>query len=64
MKRKRIEKDSFGSKKIDFKRLWGSQTQRSLENFKIGNEKMPNEIIIAIGYQKKAAALALSLIHI
>ena len=58
MKRKRIEKDSLGSKKIDFKRLWGSQTQRSLENFKIGHEKMPDEIIIALGYQKKAAALA------
>ena len=57
MKRKRIEYDSLGSKKIDAKRLWGAQTQRSIENFRIGLEKMPNEIIVAIGYQKKAAAL-------
>ena len=58
MKRKRIEYDSLGPKKIDAKRLWGTQTQRSIENFPIGIEKMPHEIIIAIGYQKKAAALA------
>ena len=58
MKRKRIEYDSLGSKKIDANRLWGAQTQRSIENFRIGLEKMPNEIIVAIGYQKKAAALA------
>ena len=58
MKRKRIEKDTLGPKKIDIERLWGAQTQRSLENFKIGHEKMPIEIIIALGYQKKAAALA------
>ena len=56
--KKRIELDSIGSKKIDKKRLWGAQTQRSLENFKIGNEKIPSEIIIAIGQQKKAAAQA------
>ena len=59
MKKKyRIEFDSLGSKKIDSTQLWGAQTQRSLENFKIGNEKIPKEIIIAFGYQKKAAALA------
>ena len=58
MKKKfRIEKDSLGNKKIDNSRLWGAQTQRSLENFKIGREKMPKEIIVALGYQKKAAAL-------
>ena len=57
MKRKRIEYDSQGSKKIDADRLWGAQTQRSLENFRIGNETMPSELIIALGYQKKAAAL-------
>jgi len=38
--------------------MWGAQTQRSLENFKISNDKMPKEIIIALGMQKKAAALA------
>ena len=58
MQRKRIEYDTMGPKKIDEKRLWGPQTQRSIENFNIGNEKMPNEIIIAFGMQKKAAALA------
>ena len=58
MKRKRIETDSLGNKQIDSQRLWGAQTQRSYENFLIGNEKMPKELIIAIGIQKKAAALA------
>ena len=57
MKNKRIEYDTLGPKKIDSNRLWGAQTQRSLENFQIGNEKMPIEVIVAIGYQKKAAAL-------
>ena len=46
--KKRIEFDSLGSKKIDSKRLWGAQTQRSLENFRIGDEKIPIEIIIAL----------------
>ena len=55
---KRTESDSLGVKKIDSKRMWGAQTQRSLENFKIGNNKMPNEIIIALGKQKKACVLA------
>ena len=41
--KKRIESDSLGTKKIDSKRLWGAQTQRSLENFKIANNKIPNE---------------------
>ena len=58
MKRKRVEKDTLGTKKIDSNRFWGAQTQRSLENFKIGTEIIPKEIIIALGYQKKAAALA------
>ncbi len=53
----RIETDSLGVKKVKSTKLWGAQTQRSLENFNIGHEKMPNEIIIALGYQKKAAAM-------
>ena len=57
MKKFRIESDSLGEKKIITSKIWGAQTQRSLENFKIGNEKMPIEVIIAFGYQKKAAAL-------
>ena len=56
--KKRIESDSLGQKKIDNKRLWGAQTQRSLENFKIGEEKIPYELVIALGMQKKAAAKA------
>jgi len=54
--KKRTESDSLGIKKIEFDKYWGAQTQRSLENFNIGNEKMPSEIISAIGMQKKAAA--------
>ncbi len=56
--KKRIEFDSLGLKKIDKDKLWGAQTQRSLENFKISNEIIPKELIIAIGQQKKAAAQA------
>ena len=56
--KKRTESDSLGEKKIDSKRYWGAQTQRSKENFQIGNEKMPIEIIRAFGLQKKAAAQA------
>ena len=56
--KKRIEFDSLGSKKIDKNKLWGAQTQRSLENFRIGSEKIPSELIIALGQQKKAAAEA------
>jgi fumarate hydratase class II len=58
MKSKRIEIDSIGKIIVDSDKFWGAQTQRSLENFKIGNELMPLEVIIALGYQKKAAALA------
>ena len=56
--KKRIEFDSLGSKEIDKNKLWGAQTQRSLENFKIGVEKIPFELIVALGQQKKAAAKA------
>ena len=45
--KKRTESDSLGIKKIDSNRMWGAQTQRSLEHFKISNDKMPQEIIIA-----------------
>jgi fumarate hydratase, class II len=56
----RIEKDSIGEIKVPVEVYWGPQTQRSLENFKIGgeNQKMPVEIIKAFGYLKKAAAMA------
>ena len=56
--KKRIESDSLGIKKIEKYKYWGAQTQRSLENFKIGREKIPTELIVALGQQKKAAAVA------
>ena len=54
----RIEHDSMGDVRVPADRYWGAQTQRSLENFPIGTEKMPPEIIRAFGYLKKAAAQA------
>ena len=56
----RIEHDSMGEVKVPADRLWGAQTQRSHENFRIGEgiETMPDEIIRAFGILKKAAALA------
>ena len=41
----RIEKDTMGEIKVDNDKYWQAQTQRSLENFPIGDEKMPKEII-------------------
>lgn len=52
----RIEKDSMGSLEVPEERLWGAQTQRSLENFKIGQDIFPREMIRALGILKKAAA--------
>ncbi len=54
----RIEKDSMGEIQVPADRYWGAQTQRSLENFRISMEKMPEEIIRAFGYLKKGAAQA------
>ena len=56
----RTEHDSLGEVTVPADKLWGAQTQRSLENFKIGgsNERMPEEIITAFGILKKAAAIA------
>ena len=56
-KRFRIEHDSMGEIAVEADKLWGAQTQRSLENFEIGTEKMPLEIIRAFAVLKKAAAL-------
>ncbi len=52
----RIEHDTMGEVKVPADRLWAAQTQRSLENFPIGTEKMPKEIIRAFGILKQAAA--------
>jgi fumarate hydratase class II len=53
----RIEKDTMGEIKVPADRYWGAQTQRSRQNFKIGGETFPREIIRALGILKKAAAL-------
>jgi len=55
----RIEKDTMGQVEVPAEKYWGAQTQRSKQNFKIGGErmKMPEEIITAFAYLKKAAAL-------
>lgn len=54
----RIERDTLGEMKVPAEKYWGAQTQRSKENFKIGTEKMPLEIIKAFAQLKKAAAIA------
>lgn len=55
----RIEKDTMGEVQVPNEVYWGAQTQRSINNFKIGpSASMPNEIIKAFGYLKKAAAYA------
>lgn len=53
----RIEKDSIGDIEVQADKYWGAQTQRSLKNFDIGEEKMPAALVKALGIQKKAAAL-------
>ncbi|MBF0489331.1 MAG: class II fumarate hydratase [Candidatus Omnitrophica bacterium] len=53
----RVETDSMGEVKVASDKYWGAQTQRSLENFKIGGDKFPREFIAALGILKKAAAL-------
>jgi fumarate hydratase class II len=54
----RIERDSFGPIAVPADRYWGAQTQRSVELFRIGEERMPEALVRAFGLQKKAAALA------
>ncbi|WP_426735760.1 class II fumarate hydratase [Myxococcus faecalis] len=53
----RIEKDTFGPIEVPADRLWGAQTQRSLQNFDISTERMPPALIRALVLVKKAAAL-------
>lgn len=52
----RIEKDTLGEVRVSADKYWGAQTQRSLENFVIGGQKMPIEVIRALAILKKAAA--------
>jgi fumarate hydratase class II len=54
----RIETDSFGPIEVPADRYWGAQTQRSLQNFRIGGERMPLPLIRAFGIQKRCAAKA------
>jgi fumarate hydratase, class II len=52
----RTEHDSFGPIEVSAHRLWGAQTQRSLQNFDISSERMPAEIIRALAQVKRCAA--------
>jgi fumarate hydratase class II len=54
----RVESDSLGSVSVPADKLWGAQTQRSLEHFSIGRDLMPREMISAYAILKRAAALA------
>lgn len=53
----RIEKDTMGEVKVPANKYWGAQTQRSTENFKIGGDRFPREMIRALGVLKKSAAI-------
>lgn len=53
----RIEKDTMGEIKVPNDKYWGAQTERSLENFKIGKGTMPSEVIEGFAYLKKACAI-------
>src|SRR6185503_4809365 len=52
----RIETDSMGAIEVPADRYWGAQTERSLHHFNIGDDRMPREMIRALGILKKAAA--------
>jgi fumarate hydratase class II len=52
----RLERDTFGEIEVPADRLWGAQTQRSLQNFRISGERMPRDLIHALAMVKKAAA--------
>ena len=53
----RVETDSMGEVKVPVGKYWGAQTQRAIENFKIGSDTFPKEMIRALGIIKKAAAM-------
>ena len=54
----RVERDSMGEMRVPAEALWGAQTERSHENFPIGGERMPEEVVRAFALVKKAAARA------
>ncbi len=53
----RLEKDTLGEVKVPADRYWGAQTERSRQNFKIGGQRMPTEVVRAFAVLKKAAAI-------
>jgi fumarate hydratase class II len=53
----RVEKDSLGEVKVPMDKMWGAQTQRSSDNFRIGTEKIPIELITVFAILKKGAAI-------
>jgi fumarate hydratase class II len=53
----RIEKDTMGSMEVPDSKYWAAQTQRSVQNFEIGEEKMPKEVVDGFAYLKKACAI-------
>lgn len=57
MEKFRIEKDTIGEVQVPIDKYWGAQTQRSRENFNIGGEKMPLEVVYALTLIKKSAAV-------
>src|SRR5512133_3209034 len=60
----RIEQDSFGPLEVPAERLWGAQTQRSLQNFDISGERQPKEIIRALVQIKRSSAVVNHLLGI
>src|SRR3954451_21772228 len=54
----RVETDTFGPIEVPADHYWGAQTQRSLQNFKIGGERMPPALVRALGIQKRGSAQA------
>jgi fumarate hydratase class II len=57
MAKVRIERDTFGNIEVPADKLWGAQTQRSLENFKISGERMPTDLVHALAQVKRASAV-------
>jgi fumarate hydratase class II len=53
----RIEKDTMGEMQVPDEKYWAAQTQRSVQNFEIGDEKMPKEVVKGFAYLKKACAI-------
>jgi len=53
----RIEKDTMGEIEVPNDKYWGAQTQRSIQNFEIGKETMPDEVVKGFAYLKKACAI-------